>query len=47
MKRIIALLTALLLIAALPACLRNGDRVRVKASRGMHFEEVAEALKKL
>lgn len=33
------------LIAALPELIHNGDRVLVKASRGMHFEQVAEALK--
>ncbi len=35
------------LIAALPGLIRAGDRVLVKASRGMRFEEVAEALKQL
>ena len=35
------------LIRALPELIRDGDRVLVKASRGMRFEEVAEALKKL
>ena len=35
------------LISALPDCIQSGDRVLVKASRGMHFEGVAEALKKL
>ena len=33
------------LIAALPDKLLPGDRVLVKASRGMHFEQIAEALK--
>ncbi len=35
------------LIAALPELIRPGDAVLVKASRGMRFEEIAEALKKL
>ncbi len=35
------------LIAALPGLLQKGDAVLVKASRGMHFEEVSEAVKKL
>ena len=35
------------LTAALPALIRKGDRVFVKASRGMHFERAAEALKEL
>ena len=35
------------LIAALPGLIREGDQVLVKASRGMHFEEIAEALKEL
>ena len=35
------------LIAALPGMVRDGDRVLVKASRGMCFEEVSEALKQL
>lgn len=35
------------LIAALPGVIRTGDRVLVKASRGMHFERIAEALKEL
>ncbi len=35
------------LIAALPQLLRKGDAVLVKASRGMHFEDVAEAIKGL
>lgn len=35
------------LTAALPALIRKGDRVYVKASRGMHFERAAEALKEL
>ncbi len=35
------------LIRALPELIRDGDRVLVKASRGMRFEEAAEALKKL
>ena len=35
------------LIAALPSLIRQGDKVLVKASRGMRFEEVAEALKQL
>lgn len=33
------------LIAALPELIRKGDSVLVKASRGMHFEQIAEALK--
>lgn len=33
------------LIAALPAEIQTGDKVLVKASRGMHFERIAEALK--
>ena len=33
------------LIAALPELIREGDRVLVKASRGMRFERIAEALK--
>jgi UDP-N-acetylmuramoyl-tripeptide--D-alanyl-D-alanine ligase len=33
------------LIAALPDLIRQDDRVLVKASRGMHFEQAAEALK--
>ena len=35
------------LCEALPALLRRGDRVLVKASRGMHLEEAAEAVKRL
>ena len=35
------------LLRALPELIRDGDRVLVKASRGMHFERVAEALKQL
>ena len=35
------------LIAALPTLLRRGDRVLVKASRGMRFELIAEAVKSL
>ena len=35
------------LLRALPELIRKGDRVLVKASRGMHFERVAEALKQL
>ena len=35
------------LIAALPELLRRGDAVLVKASRGMRFELVAEAVKEL
>ena len=35
------------LCEALPALLRRGDRVLVKASRGMHLEEAAEAVKHL
>lgn len=35
------------LIAALPQQLRAGDRVLVKASLGMHFDKVAEAVKAL
>ena len=35
------------LIAALPSLIRQGDKVLVKASRGMRFEEIAEALKQL
>ena len=35
------------LLRALPQLIRQGDRVLVKASRGMRFEEAAEALKKL
>ena len=35
------------LCAALPEKLKRGDRVLVKASRGMHLEEAAEAVKKL
>jgi UDP-N-acetylmuramyl pentapeptide synthase len=33
------------LTAALPELIRPGDRVLVKASRGMRFERIAEALK--
>ncbi len=35
------------LIAALPSLLRKSDRVLVKASRGMRFELIAEAIKAL
>lgn len=35
------------LIADLPETIQTGDRVLVKASRGMHFERIAEALKEL
>lgn len=35
------------LIAALPELLQRGDAVLVKASRGMRFEEIAEAVKTL
>ncbi len=35
------------LIAALPALIQKGDRVLVKASRGMHFEDIVQALKAL
>lgn len=35
------------LIAALPEYLRKGDNILVKASRGMHLEEVSEAIKEL
>ena len=35
------------LIAALPEQIRPGDRVLVKASRSMRFEEISEALKGL
>ena len=35
------------LIADLPRQLRKGDAVLVKASRGMRFEEISEALKRL
>lgn len=35
------------LIAALPEYLRKGDSILVKASRGMHLEEVSEAIKQL
>ena len=35
------------LCEALPALLRRGDRVLVKASRGMHLEEAAEAVNRL
>ena len=35
------------LCASLPRLLRPGDRVLVKASRGMHFERIAEAIKQL
>ena len=35
------------LIQALPELLQRGDAVLVQASRGMHFEDVAEALKQL
>ena len=35
------------LMAALPEIIQKGDTVLVKASRGMHFEQIAEALKEL
>lgn len=35
------------LISALPALIQKGDAVLVKASRGAHFERIAEALKTL
>jgi UDP-N-acetylmuramoyl-tripeptide--D-alanyl-D-alanine ligase len=35
------------LIAALPELLRRGDAVLVKASHGMRFERVSEAVKEL
>ena len=35
------------LLRLLPEIIRQGDRVLVKASRGMHFESIAEALKQL
>ena len=35
------------LISALPLVLNRGDNVLVKASRGMHFEDISEAVKKL
>ena len=35
------------LIADLPRRIRPGDAVLVKASRGMHFEEISEALKRI
>ena len=35
------------LLRLLPEIIRQGDRVLVKASRGMHFESIAEALKTL
>ena len=35
------------LVAALPGLIREGDCVLVKASRGMHFESIAQALKEL
>ena len=35
------------LLRTLPELIRQGDRVLVKASRGMHFESIAEALKTL
>lgn len=35
------------LIEALPDLIRPGDRVLVKASRGMRFEEISEALEKI
>ena len=35
------------LLAALPGLLHRGDAVLVKASRGMHFEEISEAIMKL
>ncbi|MBR5094790.1 MAG: UDP-N-acetylmuramoyl-tripeptide--D-alanyl-D-alanine ligase [Oscillospiraceae bacterium] len=35
------------LIRALPELIRPGDQVLVKASRGMHFETIAEALRAL
>ena len=39
--------TAAALCQALPSLLQRGDRVLVKASRGMHLEEAAEAVKEL
>jgi len=35
------------LISVLPLVLSRGDNVLVKASRGMHFEDISEAIKKL
>ncbi len=35
------------LISALPEIIRPGDAVLVKASRGMHFEDITEELKKM
>ena len=35
------------LIAFLPEFLREGDSVLVKASRGMHFEDICAALKEI
>lgn len=35
------------LLAALPSLLRRGDRVLVKASRGMRFDTISEALKEM
>ena len=35
------------LIAALPALVRPGDVILVKASRGARFERISEALKEL
>jgi UDP-N-acetylmuramoyl-tripeptide--D-alanyl-D-alanine ligase len=35
------------LFAVLPRLVKEGDTVLVKASHSMHFEEIAEELKKL
>ena len=35
------------LISALPGVIERGDKVLVKASRGMRFEDISEALKSL
>jgi UDP-N-acetylmuramoyl-tripeptide--D-alanyl-D-alanine ligase len=35
------------LFSVLPRLIREGDTVLVKASHGMHFEEIVEELKKL
>ncbi len=34
-------------LSVLPSLIRKGDNVLVKASHGMHFEEISEELKKL